>query len=218
MSTGSTCPLCDAVSDTVFHRDPDRDYLRCAVCRLVFVPSDRLPSADIERAVYDRHQNDPGDAGYRAFLGRLFHPLRDRLAPGSRGLDFGSGPGPTLSVMFEEAGHMMAIFDPIYAPDPSVFDRRYDFITATEVLEHIHHPAVDLARLWDCLKPGGWLGVMTKLVIDAERFARWHYRLDPTHVRFYSRPTFEWLARHWGATVVFVATDAAIFRKPARTD
>jgi hypothetical protein len=210
--------LCGVPADSVFHRDPDRDYLACDRCRLVFVPSTQLPSAQTERAVYDLHQNDPGDAGYRAFLGRLFHPLRDRLRPGSLGLDFGSGPGPTLSVMFEEAGHAMRIYDPFYAPDRTVFDQRYDFITVTEVLEHVHHPAAELARLWNCLNPGGWLGVMTKMAIDPARFARWHYRLDPTHVRFYSRPTFEWLARHWNATADFVAADAVIFQKPASPD
>jgi SAM-dependent methyltransferase len=115
--------------------------------------------------------------------------------------------------MFAEAGHTMTIYDPIYAPDTAALHRVYDFITATEVLEHLHRPDAELARLWHCLKPGGWLGIMTKLALDQERFARWHYRLDPTHVRFYSRPTFEWLAAHWNATVEFVANDALIFQK-----
>jgi len=52
-------------------------------------------------------KNSPDDPRYRAFLSRLFIPLNERIAPESCGLDFGSGPGPTLSVMFEEQGHTM---------------------------------------------------------------------------------------------------------------
>jgi len=32
-----------------------------------------------------------------------------KIAPISLGLDFGSGPGPTLSLMLEEQGHRVAI-------------------------------------------------------------------------------------------------------------
>jgi SAM-dependent methyltransferase len=214
MHPAGPCPLCATPDAPPFHQDPGRDYFRCGTCQLIFVPTSQLPSPEEEKAQYDLHRNHPDDPGYRAFLGRLHDPLRQRLLPGSHGLDFGSGPGPTLSVMFEEDGHTMAIYDPFYASDPVAFDRTYDFITATEVLEHLHHPAHELVRLWDCLKPGGWLGVMTKLALDRERFARWHYRLDPTHVRFYSRHTFEWLASQWNATLTFVADDALLLRKP----
>ena len=76
------------------------------------------------------------------------------LAPESCGLDFGSGPKPTLSVMFEEAGHCMTTFDYFYENVPSAFERQYDFITATEVVEHLHNPKEELERLWACLKQG----------------------------------------------------------------
>ncbi len=208
------CPLCQAADDfTVYHQDKRRDYFLCRRCRLVFVPSGQFLSAEDEKAAYDLHQNSPDDQEYRRFLGRLFIPMHARLKPGSRGLDFGSGPGPTLSVMFEEVGYPMAIYDHFYAKDPSVLHGRYDFITATEVVEHLHHPKHDLERLWNLLEPGGNLGVMTKLVRDREAFARWHYKNDLTHVHFYSRPTFEWLAAQWQAELTFVGNDVMLFHK-----
>jgi cyclopropane fatty-acyl-phospholipid synthase-like methyltransferase len=164
-----------------------------------------------EKSRYDTHQNDPADSGYRRFLSRTFLPMQARLAPGSCGLDFGSGPGPTLSLMFQEAGHHVAIYDRFYAPDPSVFDTTYDFITATEVVEHLQHPLAELDRLWGCLKPGGTLGIMTKLVLDRERFATWHYKNDLTHICFFSQATFRWLARRWQANVEFVDQDVVFF-------
>jgi hypothetical protein len=167
-----------------------------------------------EKAEYDRHQNHPDDPGYRRFLARLVLPLQARLAPGSRGLDFGAGPGPALAHMLTEAGHEVNLYDPFYANRPAALTRQYDFITASEVVEHLRHPGLELDRLYGLLKPGGLLGIMTKRVIDRERFARWHYKNDPTHVCFFSRETFAWLAARWGARVDFVDRDVIIIVKP----
>ena len=180
---------------------------------MVFVPEDQHLSVEDEKAEYDLHQNSPDDEGYRSFLCRLAEPLLDRLQPGSAGLDFGCGPGPALPVMFEEAGHQMAVYDPFYAPAPKVFKDKYDFITATEVVEHLHRPWEELDMLWGALKPGGWLGVMTKMVVDLEAFSRWHYKEDPTHVCFFSRAVFSWLAARWLTTPVFIGYDVVLLNK-----
>ncbi len=208
------CPLCHAedIHET-YHRDSHRDYHRCPICQLVFVPPDQYLSPQQERGQYDLHQNSPEDQGYRQFLSRLFLPMQERLSPGSHGLDFGSGPGPTLSVMFQEAGHSMVLYDHFYAHDLSVFTYQYDFITATEVLEHLHHPHHELNRLWERLKPGGSLGIMTKLTPDRASFPKWHYKNDPTHVCFYSRSTFQWLATRWNSNLTFLDPDVMMFFK-----
>ncbi|WP_444984932.1 class I SAM-dependent methyltransferase [Halomonas mongoliensis] len=211
----ATCPLCASAETAFYHRDARRDYRHCRRCDLVFVPPVFRLSPAEERAVYDQHENSPDDLGYRRFLGRLFDPLRERLAPGARGLDFGAGPGPTLSVMFEEAGHPMAIYDPFYAPDAGVLEEEYDFITATEVAEHLFAPGEVLARLAGRLRPGGWLGLMTKRTTTREAFARWHYILDPTHVGFFSEASFQWLAESLGMSVEFPAADVVLLQKPA---
>ncbi len=208
------CPLCGGRSVVLFHRDQRRDYLQCRRCELVWVPADQQLPAREEKAVYDLHENHPADAGYRRFLGRLLLPLQARLAANSRGLDFGCGPGPVLAKMFAEAGHTMALFDVFYAPDEAVWSRDYDFITATEVVEHLRQPGGEMERLWSRLKPGGWLGIMTKLVRDAEAFSRWHYIQDPTHVTFFSRATFSWLAARWQTRAEFIGADVILLHKP----
>ena len=206
------CPLCQASAAQPFYSD-SRDYLRCPTCSLVFVPPDQFLSAQEERAVYDLHENSADDPHYRRFLCRLFNPMSKRLASGSRGLDFGSGPGPVLSAMFTEAGYSMQIYDPFYAPDTAPLFRQYDFITASEVVEHLHHPRPELDRLWSCLRPGGSLGIMTKRVIDQQAFARWHYKNVATHVCFFALETFQWLADHWRATLTVHGNDVVIFTK-----
>ncbi len=209
---GSRCPLCDAESPE-FHQDRFRRYDRCPNCRLVFVPPEFHLSANEERAVYELHENSPDDAGYRRFLSRAAGAVTERTAPGANGLDFGSGPGPTLSVMLAEAGYSVSIYDPFFAPDQSVLDRTYDFVTATEVVEHLRHPAQTITTMWRCVGAGGILAIMTKRVIDQEAFSRWHYKNDETHICFFSTDTFSWLGRRLDAPPQFVGKDVVLFRR-----
>ena len=205
------CTLCGHEAD-FFAADTTRRYFRCPACGLIFADPESHLAAAAEKAIYGMHENDPSDARYRSFLERLSAPLLARLQPGMEGLDFGCGPGPTLSVMLEEAGMRMAVYDPFYAPDEAVLARRYDFVVCTEVVEHFRRPARDWARLVDALRPGGWLGVMTRTAVEPERFAAWHYKNDPTHVSFYGAPVFDWIAERMGLEVREVTGDAVLFQ------
>lgn len=208
------CPLCGHGIVRTFHEDLQRSYLRCARCQLVFVPEHQHLSLSEERAEYDKHENSAEDAGYRRFLSRLAKPLAARLAVPSRGLDFGSGPGPALAALLREQGHEVLLYDPFYAPDEQVFTRTYDFICATEVVEHLRAPGRELDRLWSLLRPGGWLGIMTKLVRDQAAFASWHYRRDPTHVCFFCVDTWNWWAQSRQAELEFHGADVILLRRP----
>lgn len=209
----TACPLCWSEKVREYARDKRREYYQCRACDLVFVSSRQFLSAEDERKRYDLHQNSPQDLNYRRFLNRLFIPLQKKLAPCSHGLDFGSGPEPTLSRMFEEAGHTMTLFDHFYEPIPAALERQYDFITATEVVEHLHDPKRELERLWSCVKQGGWLAIMTNPAVDQEAFPRWYYKNDLTHVCFFSRTTFAWLALQWRTEAVYADSDVVLFRK-----
>ena len=206
------CPLCKGLKTVPFHEDQRRPYLRCCRCALVFVPPTYYLDRSAERAEYDLHRNAVDDPGYRAFLSRLALPLVARLAPGSSGLDFGCGPGPALAAILREAGHEVSLYDSFYQPERSVLNRRYDFICATEVVEHLHQPGTELSRLWSLLKPGGVLGIMTKLVLGSEAFARWHYKNDPTHVCFFSEQTWRWWAREHGAQLELIGADVMLLQ------
>ena len=209
----TTCPLCLEERPRPFLRGTRRAYLSCPVCSLVFVPPVFFLSAEEEKKRYDLHRNSPHDPGYRTFLGRLFHPVQQSLPPGSAGLDFGSGPEPVLSRMFEAAGHPMTLYDRYYEPNPAALERQYDFITAAEVAEHLHEPGRELDRLWSCLRPGGMLGIMTQPAVEREAFPRWHYQNDLTHVCFFSAATFAWQAERWGAEMTAADDGVFLFRK-----
>lgn len=188
-------------------------YWRCRRCRATQLDAAQLPDARAELQHYRTHRSDPADAGYRRFLARLARPLLSVLHPASEGLDFGCGPGPALAAMLEAAGHRVRLHDPFFRPDPAALEARYDFITLSEVAEHLHWPNAIFRRLLGLLRPGGLLAVMTSLGIDDARFADWHYRRDPTHVVFFRPATFRYLARSCGVACRRVAPDVMLLRR-----
>lgn len=208
------CPLCGCAGTAPYHTDRRRPYRHCPRCGFLFVPPEFHLDPAAERAEYDRHDNAVDDPGYRRFLERLAAPLSERVPAPASGLDFGCGPGPALAAMLRAAGYRMAVYDPFYAPDASVLVPGYDFVTATEVVEHLARPGVELRRLAGLLRPGGWLGLMTKLALDRERFAAWHYIRDPTHIGFFSRATFGWWAAAEGLGLEFAGADVILLRRP----
>lgn len=193
------CPLCLTSSPEGVQTRDQRCYGLCGACGLVFLDPSLHPSAEAEAAFYQTHENSPEDPRYRKFLSQLWDPMRSLLAPGASGLDYGSGPGPTLNLMAQEDGFQCGIYDPFFAPDLSVLENRYDFVACSETAEHFHRPQEAFTRLAGLVKPGGWLGIMTlPPPDDNEALDRWHYRMDPTHVCFYRPETFEWISRQFG--------------------
>jgi 2-polyprenyl-3-methyl-5-hydroxy-6-metoxy-1,4-benzoquinol methylase len=207
------CPLCQKLSLTVFHQDKLRTYQRCEHCHLVSVAASFQLSVADEKAIYDLHQNDPDDQNYRLFLSRAINPLFERIDHHAEGLDFGCGPGPAISVIAAESGIKVDNYDLYYFNDPELLSRQYDFITMTEVIEHIADALPLLQQLDYLLKPGAILVVMTKRVISEAAFSKWHYKKDLTHISFYSTETFEWIAAKFNWTLEVIADDVVLFTK-----
>lgn len=208
----NSCPLCLSDSIAIYFQNKSRSYLQCNQCDLVFVPENQHLNTDSEKAIYDLHQNYATDAKYRLFLSRLVIPLLEDLKPNSNGLDFGSGPGDAvLSLMMAESGHTMDLYDPYYAQFAENLAKKYDFISCCEVVEHFRQPAHEFNRLFRLLKPKGRIGIMTKLVKNAEAFSNWHYKNDFTHICFFSIKTIEWLADYYQCKVKFIGNDVIIF-------
>ena len=211
------CPLCLNAATAHYHTDKLRQYWHCPVCELVFASRQSLLTNDAELAIYQQHQNDPANAGYRQFLNKLAAPLLDRLGSAPlTGLDFGAGPGPTLYLLLEQGGHQVSNYDPYFAPDAQLLHQSYDFICSTEAIEHFYQPAIEW-KLWlDLLKDSGWLGLMTRLRPELPAdFAKWHYKNDPTHVSFFHADTFRWLAQRDGFIVEIIGPDVVILQRMA---
>lgn len=207
------CPLCHSTRNQQFFQEAEKDYWQCTNCQLVFLdPAQRL-SKEEEQAYYQTHKNDPEDLGYRKFLSRLSQPLLEAVTAPAKGLDFGCGPGPTLSIMLEEAGFEMHNYDPLFFPEAGLLEDNYEVITCTEVLEHLHNPGKELSLLTRLLHSGGTLAVMTGFTPSAEEFERWHYRRDPTHVCFFGPATFQWIAEHFSLRLRLPDQNIALLKK-----
>lgn len=172
-------------------------------------------SCDREKAEYDLHENSETDTGYLRFLRRLGDPLVAKVQPCAQGLDFGCGPGPVLQQWLLAQGYQVRVYDKFYAQDARALQLDYDFICATEVVEHLAQPGLTLVALWQRLTPGGVMALMTKRVIDQQAFSRWHYKNDPTHITFFSDASFVWLAETLGAELTFEGRDVVFLSKPA---
>ncbi len=208
-----TCPLCSASSDKhLFIKSVGRNYFNCNQCSSWFLSlKDRL-SPTLEKARYDEHQNSPEDPRYRNFLSQVSDPLSKKLKPGDKGLDFGSGPGPTLHLMMQEMGFKMDIYDPFFNPDLK-FEKSYDFITCTETAEHFFKPLDEFSFLFSKLKPGRWMGLMTDLLQVDTDFENWYYTKDPSHTFFYSQETFEFIADRFSASLETVGSRVILLQK-----
>lgn len=191
------CPLCLAEAP-FFLEDRGTSFYKCGGCGSVFRdPADDLPF-EKEKARYLTHNNCPVDPGYRAFVAPIVDEVKKLFLPSHQGLDFGAGPVPVIAKLLQNQGYQLEAYDPFFHDRPELLEKKYDYITACEVIEHFRQPAEEFKRLRAMLNPGGALLCMTLLYEDKIDFANWHYKNDQTHRFFYSRQALEWIKEHMG--------------------
>ena len=212
------CPLCSNPHTSLYYHWVQRghDYFSCPNCDYIFLsPTHRMDFA-AEKKVYDYHENDPSDLAYRNFLNQLVVPLKEYIIPKEEfktGLDFGCGSGPTLHLLLEDEGLKMDVYDPIYYPDQTLLSKSYDVVTCSEVFEHFKDPIGDFTKLYNALRPGGVLGVMTEFFHEERDFPNWHYIKYHAHIGFFSKKSLSWLAEKFSMEVDFFGDRIAIFKK-----
>ncbi|MFG1494643.1 class I SAM-dependent methyltransferase [Halobacteriovorax sp. ZH4_bin.1] len=208
------CPLCHSNSIHLYANTLGSDYFECKNCSYVFKDRTKLLDSVVEKSRYDTHENNSEDQGYVDFLNRLILPLSERLSENSYGLDFGCGPGPTISKEMKKRGHHVEDYDIYYANKPELLEKQYDFVTSTEVWEHFYEPEKDIKKCWDLVKPGGHLGVMTYFTPEEkEKFSNWWYLRDETHVGFYNEAVFRYIAKELGASLEILSRQVVILKK-----
>ena len=183
------CVLCGSRRVTHFAHVHARDYLACPTCDLVFMAPDIASTPKPKKPAMCCMKTTP-PMHVTGLSSTAWHSLSwsgCRLVRGF-GLRFGTGADPFRNVRRTRLPD--GDLRPVFGPDRSVLERRYDFITCTEAAEHFYSPAKEFARFDAMLKPGGWLGIMTETLTDPAHFADWWYVLEPSHVCFYRTSTF----------------------------
>lgn len=203
------CLLCQTPSSL-----KEKETYECPRCELVFKDSRLHLNFEEDLKRYSTHQNNEFDQGYIDFLNRLVKPLEAFLPASFEALDFGCGPGPTLSTLLRDLGANAENYDPLFFDNPRAINRNYDVVTCTEVAEHFKTPAVDWDLLVSLVKPNGLLAIMTQFINADIDYASWWYKNDPTHVVFYQEKTFSFLAEKLNMKIIFSdKKSVVIFRK-----
>jgi hypothetical protein len=204
MRTGQNkkiCPMCSHSGQFTHLTGPLQiSYWHCEICQLIFMDRDYLPDVETEEQHYKTHQNGPQYQGYVDFLNQAINPTLPYLDSSMRGLDYGSGPGPTLCLLLKNQGIQCENYDPIFSPDMP--DGKFDFIFATEVVEHFFYPAQEFTRISSVLNSGGIFTIMTELWQDLDGFSEWYYAKDPTHVCFYHARTMDYMCKKFGFEIL----------------
>lgn len=192
-----TCPLCFNSSSISPVKGPGkREFHCCDICKLIFTDISHLPAPEEEEKRYREHNNGIEYPGYVNFLLQAIEPAIPFLTKNMRGLDYGCGPMPTLSVLLEKRGYGCKYFDPFFFP--TLPGGPYDFVFATECFEHFFKPGKEIECIKSLLRPAGYLIVMTETWNSVEAFSDWYYAKDFTHVSFYHTDTFRFVSERYG--------------------
>ena len=184
------CTLC--ASELINKKD--EFYYNCDTCKAIVKDEKYYLTADEEKARYETHNNDVNDIRYQNFTSPATNYVLAKFLPKHKGLDFGSGTGPVISKMLLEKDYNIVQYDPFFAPNETVLNKKYDYIVICEVIEHFHKPKIEIDRLTSLLKDNGMLLIMTMVYNDQIDFRGWNYRNDPTHVFIYRKETIEYIA------------------------
>jgi 2-polyprenyl-3-methyl-5-hydroxy-6-metoxy-1,4-benzoquinol methylase len=193
------------------------EAFECPHCYLLFKNPEKYLSPDEDLKRYSTHENNKEDQGYIDFLNKLVNPLAPFLPACFSAIDFGCGPGPTLSIILKEKGGEVENYDPLFFKNQKALKESYDVVTSTEVVEHFKTPSEDWELLVKLIKPNGILAIMTQFINASIDYKSWWYKNDPTHVVFYREETFAYLANRFCLEVIFNDQKSVIiFRKKER--
>jgi len=204
------CPLCLSRNQNFEFKE---EFTHCSVCHLIFREPKESFTGLGEKKHYLLHQNGPQHDGYVSFLRRAIDPIKLHLLPNLVALDFGCGPGPTINYILQSYQISCDNYDPFFFPE-GIKVKAYDFIFATECVEHFFQPNQEFKKILGLLKVGGFLSMMTETHPGLNKINDWYYIKDQTHVSFYCEKTFTWIALKHNLEVVFTDQKrVVVFRK-----
>jgi hypothetical protein len=192
-----SCKICFQDTRLIHATKPDIQYYCCNSCDFIFIDDNHLLSAEEETARYRQHDNTLENEGYVSmlnyFIKKSVLPYRDSV---KNILDYGCGESPVLALLLKEEGFEVDIYDKFFHPEEIYRDKTYDLITATEVIEHLNNPLNTFDLFRSLLNNEGFTSIMTSFhPQNDQQFIDWWYRRDRTHISFYSRDTFDYVAK-----------------------
>jgi len=198
------CKICSNNTRTIIDEQFDLNYYYCSCCEFIFIDENKIISMEEEVKEYLLHENSLEDEGYvnmfKKFIEASIIPYKRNI---ENALDFGCGPEPVLATLLKREGFEVDIYDPYFFPRKVYENKKYDLITSTEVFEHLRDPLETMKLLKTYLNDNGILAIMTLFhPKDEEKFKKWWYRREATHISFYTPRTFRVLADRFNMRIL----------------
>lgn len=190
------CKICQCSTTAITDEKTKKIYHKCLTCEYIFLDDKFYIDDKTEKKHYDKHHNNFESLGYV----KMFDDLIDEFIEPhvnniQSALDFGCGEGEVLPVLLERRNIVCDRYDLFYFPKKIYQDKQYDLILSTEVFEHLQNPLQMLKELLLHVNKDGYLLLMSALhPNDDEKFLKWWYIRDITHIGFFNMKTFEYLA------------------------
>ena len=130
------------------------------------------------------------------------------------GLDYGEGPYPMLREILKADGfENIDGYDLYFHKNDEIFNKKYDFIVLSEVIEHMRDIKAELDKLFMLLKPNGYFILSTQLWCGQNSLDNWQYMADPTHISILCQKTLDYLVKEYGLIQLKRGEDWFIFLK-----
>ncbi|QOY55624.1 class I SAM-dependent methyltransferase [Candidatus Sulfurimonas marisnigri] len=200
----NSCKIC--ASDTVAITDEKskKIYHKCSTCRYIFLNEQFYIDEEHEKKHYDKHHNNFESLGYVKMFDDLIDDfVEPHLQNIESALDFGCGEGEVLPILLERRGISCDRYDLFYFPKKIYEDKKYSLICSTEVFEHLQNPLDMLKKLLLHVEKNGYLLIMSAFhPNNDEKFLKWWYIRDITHIGFFDISTFEYLAKELNLKII----------------
>jgi len=198
------CKICNSEVSILEDKKTSKTYYKCFTCKYIFLDKEFYIDEIHEKSHYDKHHNNLESLGYvkmfEDLIDTFVKPLHVEM---KTALDFGCGEGEVLPIVLERNNIKCDRYDLFYFPKKIYEDKKYDLIVSTEVFEHLENPLRMFKKLLLHVEDDGYLLLMTAFhPNDDDKFLKWWYIRDITHIGFFNLDTFEYLARELNLKIV----------------
>jgi hypothetical protein len=235
--TSSSCPICDGLSKLYDRVDfskncEDRNglslpqtglmvgYNRCDKCSHIFAPCFYiwLPT-DYSDHIYnnDYIKVDPEYISIRPTnMAEGLHNAFSSVIPHIDHLDYGGGDG-LMSNILKSKGWKSESYDPYGQSSHQLPNKKYNFITAFEVLEHTIQPIETIKTICSMLDDEGILMLTTGLtdqqVDDNRKLSWWYFAPRNGHISIFSSRSISLLAEKLGFNITYFEGKFIFYKK-----
>lgn len=194
-------------------------YVACGSCGFLFTRHfDELTDAEMGRRIYNEEyiRVDPDFARERPdYISRIIAGNLSGMKAEIFNLDYGGGAGRLSELLVAQGFAGSDVYDPHFSDAP-VPSRRYELVTAFEVVEHSRDPLGTFRDAMSFLEEDGALLFSTQLAGRGTAPDWWYIAPRNGHVSLHTERSLRHLARECGAAYLPLGAGLHLFYRNPR--